>query len=193
MLRRLHFTSKQLSSFVCLYLQVSGSNKGIGFAIVKELCSKFDGNVYLTSRDEGRGKAAVEELKKHGLHAHFHQLDIDDESSVIKLRDYLQATYGGLDVLVNNAAIAFKAAATEPFSEQATVTLRTNFFNTLRACNILFPILKPHARVVNVSSSVGHLQKIAGQDDVSVALRQKLSSSDLTTEELVKLMEDFVV
>ena len=146
----------------------------------------------MTSRDEARGKAAVEELKKLGCHPHYHQLDVDDESSVMKIRDYLKSTYGGLDVLVNNAAIAFKADAKEPFSEQATVTLRTNFFNTYRACNILFSILKPHARVVNVSSSVGHLHKISGQDAVSVSLREKLASPDLTAEELVKLMEEFV-
>lgn len=148
--------------------------------------------MYLTSRDESRGRAAVEELKKLGFQPHYHQLDIDDEASVLNLRDYLQSTYGGLDVLVNNAAIAYKAAATEPFSEQATVTLRTNFFNTYRACNILFPILKSHARVVNVSSSAGHLQKIPGNDAIAVALRGKLSSPDLTAEELLKLMQDFV-
>lgn len=172
---------------------VTGSNKGIGFAIVKELCSKFDGVVYLTSRDEARGKQAVEELNKLGFQPKYHQLDIDDESSVLKLRDYLKETYGGLDVLVNNAAIAFKNAATEPFSEQATVTLRTNFFNTYRACTILFPILKPHARVVNVSSSSGHLlNNIVGKDETSVALRAKLASADLTYEELIKLMQGFV-
>ena len=34
---------------------VSGSNKGIGFAIVRALCKKFDGDVFLTSRDEVEG------------------------------------------------------------------------------------------------------------------------------------------
>ena len=48
---------------------VTGSNKGIGFAIVKQLCQQFDGTVYLTSRDEGRGKAAVAELEKVPLGA----------------------------------------------------------------------------------------------------------------------------
>nr|XP_045600109.1 carbonyl reductase [NADPH] 1-like [Procambarus clarkii]XP_045600110.1 carbonyl reductase [NADPH] 1-like [Procambarus clarkii] len=43
---------------------VTGANKGIGFGIVKELCAKFDGIVYLTARDEGRGNAAVKELSK---------------------------------------------------------------------------------------------------------------------------------
>ena len=166
---------------------MTGSNKGIGFGIVKELCTKFDGDVYVTSRDETRGRQAVAELKKLGLDPKFHQLDIDDEQSVITLRDHLKATYDGLDVLINNAAIAFKNAATEPFALQATVTLRTNYFNTFRACRILFPILKPHARVVNMSSYAGHLSVIKDE-----ALKAKLASSDLTYDQLTALMQQFV-
>lgn len=171
---------------------MTGSNKGIGFGIVKELCAKFDGIVYLTSRDESRGKAALAELNKLGFHPHYHQLDIDDETSVKRLKEYLLETYGGLDVLVNNAAIAFKNDATESFAEQARVTLQTNFFNTHRVCTLLFPILRPHARVVNLSSFVGHLSKIPGQESVAVKLRTKLASHSLTYEELIKLMQDFV-
>ena len=31
-----------------LFFQVTGSNKGIGYAIVDKLCSVFDGTIYLT-------------------------------------------------------------------------------------------------------------------------------------------------
>lgn len=172
---------------------VSGSNKGIGFAIVKELCAKFDGDVYLTSRDENRGKSAVEEMNKLGLHPKYHQLDVDNQDSVTKLRDYMKSTYGGLDVLVNNAAIAFKSTATESFGEQATVTLRTNFFNTHTACKILFPILKPHARVVNLSSVMGHYSMLKGEKKAAAELKNKLASPDLTEEELSSLMQNFVI
>ena len=34
---------------------VTGANKGIGFGIVRGLCKKFEGDVYLTARDETRG------------------------------------------------------------------------------------------------------------------------------------------
>ncbi|EGW00849.1 Carbonyl reductase [NADPH] 1 [Cricetulus griseus] len=33
---------------------VTGANKGIGFAITRELCRKFSGDVVLTARDEAR-------------------------------------------------------------------------------------------------------------------------------------------
>ena len=63
----------------------------------------------LTARDETRGKAAVQQLQAEGLSPRFHQLDIDDLQSIRALRDFLLKEYGGLDVLVNNAGIAFKS------------------------------------------------------------------------------------
>ncbi|XP_077514206.1 D-beta-hydroxybutyrate dehydrogenase-like isoform X1 [Amblyomma americanum] len=89
---------------------VTGGNKGIGFCIVKFLCQQFDGDVILTARDEKRGNAAVSEFNKQLLRPKFHQLDIDDLESIRKFWDFLKGTYGGLDVLVNNAAISYKAA-----------------------------------------------------------------------------------
>ena len=71
---------------------VTGSNKGIGFAIVRALCKKYQGDVYLTSRDEGRGKAAVETLRQEGLDPKFHVLDIGNEETIVKLRDFMKET-----------------------------------------------------------------------------------------------------
>ena len=76
---------------------------------MRALCKELEsGIVYLTSRDVGRGKAAIEELKKEGLNPSYHQLDINDQESINTLRDDLVKNHGGLDILVNNAAIAFK-------------------------------------------------------------------------------------
>lgn len=88
---------------------VTGSNKGIGLAVVRALCKQYDGDVYLTSRDMGRGTAAVEGLKGEGLAPLFRQLDITDPDSVRAARDFFKAKYGGVDVLVNNAGTAFKS------------------------------------------------------------------------------------
>ena len=97
-----------MSSSNCVAL-VTGANKGIGFVIVRDLCRRFSGDVVLTARDEARGRAAVQQLQAEGLSPLFHQLDIDDRQSIRALRDFLRKEYGGLDVLVNNAGIAFKS------------------------------------------------------------------------------------
>jgi len=166
---------------------VTGGNKGIGFAIVKALCQQYDGSVYLTARDITRGTNAVKELEKQGFKPKFHQLDITDDDSITKFRDYLRSTYGGLDVLVNNAAIAFKVKATEPFEVQAEETVRVNYFSLRKVCTILYPLLRPHARVVHVSSSAGRLCNITGK-----ALKQKLADPNLTETELDTIMQEFV-
>lgn len=87
-----------------MIIQVTGSNKGIGFAIVKGLCEKFDGDVYLTARNVTRGEEAVQKLKSSGRNPLFHQLDIMDKNSIAKFADFIKEK-GGVDLLVNNAAI----------------------------------------------------------------------------------------
>ncbi|XP_071455695.1 carbonyl reductase [NADPH] 3-like [Hetaerina americana] len=171
---------------------VTGGNKGIGYAIVKGLCEKFDGIVYLTSRDETRGKASVSELNKLGFKPLFHVLDIEKQNTVVAFKEYIMKNHGGIDVLVNNAAIAYKNDAKEPFAEQAEVTVRVNFTSVLNTCRVLFPILRAGARVVNVSSSAGHLFRINGEEPHSSKLRERFSSPDLTEDKLCALMEEFV-
>ncbi|CAH1404201.1 unnamed protein product [Nezara viridula] len=166
---------------------VTGSNKGIGFGIVRNLCKQFDGIVYLTARDVGRGKKAVEELNKLGLKPEFHQLEIDDADSVANFAEFIRKKHGGIDILVNNAAIAYKHDAPEPFGEQAEVTLRVNFFALINVCNALFPLLRPHARVVNVSSALGFLGRVPGED-----LRKTLGDPNLTLKDLTNLINQFI-
>jgi hypothetical protein len=39
-----------IHDYLFFYYQVTGSNKGIGFAIVRGLCKSFSGDVYLTGK-----------------------------------------------------------------------------------------------------------------------------------------------
>lgn len=72
---------------------------------MKGLCERFDGIVYLTARDVGRGKEAIGKLVELGLKPAFHQLDINNQNSINNFKQYLTDNYGGIDLLVNNAAI----------------------------------------------------------------------------------------
>ena len=111
-------------------------------------------------------------------------------NSVAKLASDIKQKYGGLDILVNNASVAFEfneEPSKEPFSYQAKETIQTNYFGTRTVCKHLFPLLRSGARVVNMSSDSGFLAMIPGE-----ALRTKLKRTDLTFEELDKIMNDFV-
>ncbi|KAM8859621.1 carbonyl reductase [NADPH] 1 isoform 1-T2 [Spinachia spinachia] len=167
---------------------VTGSNKGIGLAIVRALCKQYRGDVYITARDVGRGQEAVESLASEGLKPKFHQLDINDPNSITAAAAYFKEQYGGVDVLVNNAGIAFKGADTTPFPVQAEVTLKTNYFATRDMLTHFLPLVKAGGRVVNVSSFVG----ARTLNNCEAALQQRFRSEDITEEELTGLMEQFV-
>ncbi|XP_022633324.1 uncharacterized protein LOC106753574 [Vigna radiata var. radiata] len=82
------------------YVVVTEANKGIGFAICKQLASNGF-IVVFTARDEKRGVEAVEKLKELGLPGHvvFHQLDVIDPKSITSLVDFIKNQYGKLDIL----------------------------------------------------------------------------------------------
>ncbi|KAG8253772.1 hypothetical protein J6590_025944 [Homalodisca vitripennis] len=170
---------------------VTGGNKGIGYAIVKELCEKFRGIVYLTARDSGRGLAAVAELNKLGFKPEFHQLDITDNKSISTFAEHVKSKHGGIDVLVNNAAVALEPTTykigEESFSKRAEMTVAVNYFAQVDVCEALFPVLRPHARVVNLSSSCGLLCNIP-----SLELRKRFKDPNLTISQLNILMKEFV-
>lgn len=165
---------------------VTGSNKGIGLAIVRHLCNQFDGDVVLCSRDQSRGEAAIKSLESEGLKPKLVQLAIDDKASVTAVRDWLLAQYGGLDVLVNNAAIAISDETVKPRIEIVRQTFAINYWATADVCDMLFPILRPGARVVNISSSAGMLMRVTSEQ-----LRSRLSSPSLTRHDIEQLIQEY--
>lgn len=174
---------------------VTGSNKGIGFGIVRALCKQFNGDVILTARDESRGKKAVIDLQNEGLHPIFHQLDIDDEQSINTLREFLVSNYGGLNILVNNASIKFIRTSISTFAEEAEVTMKTNFWGTLRICDNLFPILKSGARVSTVSSmnAARDLAKCSPAKKAEILALTSIDQLKVLVNEFVQAAKDDVL
>ncbi|XP_063833908.1 carbonyl reductase [NADPH] 3-like [Ostrinia nubilalis] len=157
---------------------VTGASKGLGFAIVKGLCEKFDGTVYLTSRDDQRSLEAVKKLKDLGFHPKYHQLDVTNEESVKTFADFIKTQHGGFDVLVNNAAI-LEWDKIYPDYEAAKRNVDTNYRSLLRVEKYLYPLLNKGARVVNISSSCGHLSNLKNKEWIDALLNPDLEVDDI--------------
>eukprot|EP00111_Clytia_hemisphaerica_P009218 TCONS_00027086-protein len=165
---------------------VTGANKGIGKSIVKRLLQdKEEKTVYLTARNEELGLQTVKEFEQNGLKPRFHQLDITDQNSIGRLHDYLKSEHGGLNVLVNNAGVAFRGDS--PL-HGAKTTVGCNYFGLMNIFNSFFPLLKQNGVVVNISS----VSSVHAYKRLSDGLKRRFSDSGLTVDALSILMNEFI-
>ncbi|KAH9558706.1 hypothetical protein CY35_06G021900 [Sphagnum magellanicum] len=161
---------------------VTGANKGIGFEIVRQL-AKEGITVVLTARDATRGEEALESLKSQGLHnVNFHPLDVANQESILALANWLRETYGGIDILINNAGILLIGSDTTV--ETVKLVFDTNYFGVKNVTKALLPLLRDDtpggARVIVVASTVGQLKNLENKDHVKT-----LSDREHLTEDFV--------
>jgi carbonyl reductase 1 len=168
---------------------VTGANKGIGFELTRQL-AKNGLTTVLTSRDEERGKDAVEVLKREGLDVAHHPLDVQSEDSARKFADWIKYTYGGLDILVNNAGVAKRAVNVENLD----LVMQTNYFGVKNVTQALLPLFRPSSagsRVVIVASRSGLLRFLNNKYRQELADREHLTEEKL--DDFVKACRDDVV
>ena len=173
---------------------VTGANKGIGYHIALQLAqSGLFTNVILACRDQTRGLEAQQKIKSQvqesTCNISYEQLSIGDEESHESFVNVINEKYGGkVDVLVNNAAIAYKAADPTPFQEQCKPTIDINFRGTVNFTVKMLPLVRngSDARIVNVASMAGRLKQIKSSD-----LRNQFSNPSLTKGQLMSLVDQF--
>ena len=137
---------------------ITGANKGIGFAIARQLGARGYG-IWLGCRDEGRGRQAAEALRSEGIKAEAIILDVTGDASVAAAMEALSARVEALDVLVNNAGMHFgftPPTAEEPLDRIATM-FEVNALGAVRVTQAFLPLLRraEAARIVMMSSGLG--------------------------------------
>lgn len=177
---------------------VTGSHKGLGFAIARQLAQKESIQAVLTSRKEQDGLAAQQRLSDEGIRADHHVLDITDAQSVGQFTTWLQKTYGRADILVNNAGVNPTGQPEESSLltvklETMLATFETNVLAAARITQALLPLMKAqnYGRIVNVSTEMASLSSM-GSDGYSLALSYRLSKVGLNglTAILAKELQD---
>ncbi len=132
---------------------ITGGTRGIGLGIAKRLLE--DGwSVVLTSRHSGE---SLEELMlNYPSKVDYFACDISDIAQIDALKEYLEAKYGKIELLVNNAGTAPKVRKDmleiepEDFDFVLDINLKGTFFVTQRLSELL--IKNEKSRIVNISS-----------------------------------------
>jgi NAD(P)-dependent dehydrogenase (short-subunit alcohol dehydrogenase family) len=140
---------------------VTGANRGIGFEVCRQL-GRLGARVVLGSRDTALGAKAEATLRSEGLDVTAHQLEVTDQQSVDALAAWLEAEYGRLDVLVNNAGIMpNKDRVLEASLDDLEAMWQVNLVGVWRTTKALLPLMQRGGwgRVVNVSSEAGSLTR----------------------------------
>ncbi|MDR6936661.1 3-oxoacyl-ACP reductase family protein [Luteibacter sp. 3190] len=134
---------------------VTGASRGIGAAIAKRLAA--DGaNVAITyTRGADAAAQVVKEIEAAGGKAIAIQADAADAKAVVAAVEKTASTFGGLDVLVNNAGTAipkpFEEASLEEMDRVVDINLRGVFIATQAALKHI----PDGGRIINIGSCVG--------------------------------------
>ncbi|SDX22206.1 3-oxoacyl-[acyl-carrier protein] reductase [Collimonas sp. OK242] len=142
---------------------VTGSSRGIGAAVAQRLAADGFAVIINYSGSAAAAETLAQQLLQQGRQAMAVQADVSDPAAVRALFDAAERTFGGVDVLVNNAGIMVNASIGETddasFDRQVAINLKGSF-NTLREAA---KRLRNGGRIINFSSSVvGMLQPTYG-------------------------------
>ena len=115
---------------------VTGSSRGIGFAIAKQLGLDGYNIVMVATGVQEKNQHALDELKAMGIDCAYVQANIGNADDRKKILDGALATFGRVDVLVNNAGVAPKVRADlldmseESFDYVVGINTKGNMFLT---------------------------------------------------------------
>ncbi len=140
---------------------ITGAGRGIGLAYGAAM-AEAGMKVALTDVLDDEGEQAAAELREKGHDVVFVHADVSDETSVASMAEQVAEAFGGIDVLVNNAAIwgdlSFASVfdiSSERWDKAYGVNVK-GVFQTSVACA---PYMKdrPGAAIVNQASTAAYM------------------------------------
>jgi 3-oxoacyl-[acyl-carrier protein] reductase len=151
--------SKKLEGKIAL---VTGGSRGIGAAIAKRLAA--DGaNVAITyTKGADAAAAVVKEIERAGQKAIAIQADSTDAGAINAAVEKTAATFGRIDVLVNNAGTAIAKRFEETTLEELDLMLDLNVRGTFVATQAALKHMKNGGRIIMIGSCVGERMMTPG-------------------------------
>jgi 3-oxoacyl-[acyl-carrier protein] reductase len=130
---------------------ITGGSQGIGAALVT-LARRAGHKVVFTGRDEARIDEVARSTGAHGVRANV-ALPGDNEKTIEACETHM----GGIDVLINNAALPCAAEIGELDIDRMRALFDTNVFGMVDITNRVVPLMKTqgYGDIVNIASTSG--------------------------------------
>ncbi|KAB1070957.1 SDR family NAD(P)-dependent oxidoreductase [Methylobacterium planeticum] len=135
---------------------VTGAGSGIGAALARALAARGTA-LALVDRDADGLAATLRAVADLGGSASGHVLDLADPGAIEALPAEIEARFGRLDLLVNNAGVALGGRFEDTDLADFEWLMDVNFRAVVRMTHAFLPLLTraPMAQIVNVSSLYG--------------------------------------
>jgi len=137
---------------------VTGASSGIGAALALALAER-GARIGILARRADRLAEVATRCRDLGAEVETWVVDLDDIGRAVEVVDEAWTRFGGLDVLVNNAAIPKRRRVTELTADELDQVMRINFTAPARMTMALLPKMleRDTGVIVNVSSLGGRL------------------------------------
>ena len=134
---------------------ITGGGSGIGKSIAQEL-ARTGANVTICGRRREPLEKTLEEIKKMGSKGLAIQVDVAKKSEVETLVNQTVETFGGLEILVNNAGVIVRAEAEVLLEEDWDYHFAINLKGAFLCSQAAFPYLaKKGGKIINMASVQG--------------------------------------
>lgn len=169
---------------------VTGASRGIGAAIALALADKGADVAVTYERSSDRAADVIRAVEAKGRRGLAIQANSADPAAIKRSVDEAAAALGGLDILVNNAAIALYSPVAEISVDTIDALLAVNVRSPLLAAQAAIPYLKSGGRIVTIGSGgadriVGHTGTVyymtkSALQSFTRGLAQELGPRDIT-------------
>ncbi len=138
------------------HILVTGASSGIGQALAPMLAER-GAAVGIAARRADRLEETLALCQEHSPRSRMWVVDLSDIDAAVRLVDDAWEALGGLDCLVNNAALGKRKAVTDHTPEDLEVVMRTDFMSPIRMNMAVLPrmIERGSGTIVNVASGGG--------------------------------------
>src|SRR5258706_6377264 len=141
---------------------ITGGSRGIGAAIAKRLAADGASVAITYAKEASAASAVVKAIELSGGKAVAIQADAADVEAVKAAVEKTVATFGRLDVLVNNAGTAIPKTFEETTLDEMDRVIDINVRGTLVATQAALEHMKPGGRIIMIGSSVGERVLVPG-------------------------------